>query len=223
MPTRFVLIAFGLCFAWPAAAQTRIVADVEVGSQSGLGYKLPSTSFGVQIERPTGRRLELQAAATFSPDRKYITNDGDGVILGGAAIVWITPRVGALAHLRYSHLWTSEFDKTAWAPGVGGVVRDSWSGLAGRLQAEYVLPTGCVWATASNPCMIQSSRLQGVDALQEFRIYRGVRFGIRGGAWHFCQQGNPQDPAAGRKCQSTGTVAVVLRFEWPRVPETQIY
>ena len=39
---------------------TRLLLDLESGSEAGLGFKLPHLAFGISFERPVGRHFELQ-------------------------------------------------------------------------------------------------------------------------------------------------------------------
>lgn len=63
--------------------------------------------------------------------------------------------------------------------------------LPGRMYISYVFGTGCVWATESNPCSIQPSRLQGVEVDQEFRVWPHLRVALLYGFYNYCDQGNP--------------------------------
>ena len=191
----------------------RLLFDSEIGSQTSLGYKLPSTAFGPSLEIPVAKRMEFQVSSAYSPDRKAITNDGNSLKLSSSAIRFANDRVGFIATIERNWLWTSQFDKSAWLPSAGVVFRSDYSG-PGRLYLTYVLPTGCVWATASNPCKIQSNRLQGIEVRQDIRSRSHLRWGLRGGFYRFCDQGNPNDPPAGRKCHFAATTLVTLRFEF---------
>src|SRR5713226_1554685 len=191
----------------------RLLFDSEIGSQTSLGYKLPSTAFGPSLEIPVAKQMEFQVSSAYSPDRKAITNDGNSLKLSGSAIRFANDRMGFIATLERNWLWTSQFDKSALLPSAGVVFRSDYSG-PGRLYLTYVLPTGSVWATTSNPCKIQSNRLQGIEVRQDIRSRSHLRWGLRGGFYRFCDQGNPNDPPAGRKCHFAATTLVTLRFEF---------
>jgi hypothetical protein len=191
----------------------RLLFDSEIGSQTSLGYKLPSTAFGPSLEIPVAKRMEFQVSSDYSPDRKAITNDGNSLKLSGSAISFANYRVGFIATIERNWLWTSQFDKSAWLPSAGVVFRSDYSG-PGRLYLTYVLPTGCVWATAGNPCKIQSNRLQGIEVRQDIRSSSHTRWGFKAGFYRFCDQGNPNDPQAGRKWHFATTALATLRFEF---------
>jgi hypothetical protein len=187
--------------------------DSSIGSSAGLGYKLPDTAFGFSIEKSVGRKYEFQLSSGFSPTHKYITNDGESLLASGAGLYWVNWKFAVLGGVNLSRLWTSQFEKSAIYPVAGIVMRTIWMHEnAGRIYITYEFPTGCVWATASNPCNIQSSRLQGVKFNPEFRVFAHTRVGLEMGFWHFCDQSNQFDPAAGRSCHITGTSAIKFRF-----------
>lgn len=201
-----------------------LMLDSSIGSSAGLGYKLPDTTFGFSIEKAVGQKFEVQVSAAYSPTHKYITNDGESLLAGASGLYWVNWRFAVLGGAKFSQLWTSQFEKVAFYPVAGLVFRTMWMHEnAGRIYVTYEFPTGCVWATASNPCVIQSSRLTGVNFNPEFRVFSHTRAGLEMGIWHFCDQGNPQDPAAGRSCHVTGTTAIKFRFEIGRKEDTGHY
>jgi len=217
---RFVKI--GICVAvlicLPAAisaqgtnSETRVLANIEGGTASGLGYELPHILTGIALEQPLGRRWEAQGGVFYSPDRKYITHDGNSVQAGGTALFWPIHRIGLTGGVQYTHLSTNEFQKSGYLPSAGVVLRDNWYGNPGRFYVNYVFATGCQWGPQ---CVIQSNRTSGLQMFQEFRLWPHWRFGMRGAWWHFADQSNPLDPAAGRIWHNTGTMAVVLRYEF---------
>jgi hypothetical protein len=199
--------------AGSAPPASRVLADAQIGGASGLGYHLPDLGFGATLEWPVVKRFEAQAAFSWSPDRKYITNDGNEVQTGGKALFWLNRWAGLTGEVRYNRLWTSQFDKQSWSPSGGFVLRDNWFGLPGRFYADYVFPTGCQWATTTNPCTIQSNRLHGIEFFQEIRIYRHWRLGFKGAWASFANQGNPLQPMP-RVWNNTGTVDAVIRYEF---------
>ena len=191
----------------------RLLLDAAIGSETALGYKLPAISLGPSVEIPIAHRFELQASGTYSPDKKAITNDGHLASVSGSAIGFATDRVGFMASVERGWLWTSQFDKMAWFPSAGVVVRNDYFGH-GRLYVAYVFPTGCVWATASNPCHIQSNRLQGVTLRQDVRSASHTRWGLESGLYRFCDQANPNEPQLGRNCHWGMTGLAIVRFEF---------
>jgi hypothetical protein len=190
----------------------RLLFDAEIGSQAALGYELPSISVGPSLEIPIANRFEVQASGAFSPDKKQITHDGHLARVSGTAIVFANRRVGFSAGAEDSWLWTSQFNKTALYPSTGIVLRNDYFG-PGRFYVAYVFPTGCVAATTSNPCQIQSNRLQGITVRQDTRWMSHTRLRFESGAYHFCDQGNPNEPEISRHCHWGVTGMVTLRFE----------
>ena len=216
---------------------TRTMISSEIGTASGLGYKLPHLSVGLATETPLGKpvfsggtninltRWEADSAVFWSPDRKYITGDGESVLASGSVLWWANQTLSLTAGLRYGHLWTSQFQKSDWYPTAGIVLRDRWFGLPGRFYAVYIFPTGCQWnpppyvnssglQVQPSPCTIQSNRLSGIEGYQEIRQYGHWRLGIRAAWLNFANQANPNDRAAGRVWNNTGTVSVVIRYEF---------
>jgi hypothetical protein len=184
---------------------------VEIPIGSGLYLsKIPT-----QSGQPSGKlsRWEAQGEAKWSPDRKYITNDGNEAVIDATGLFWVIPRLALSGQVRYNWLWTSQFDKQGWAPSAGFVARDRFLGYPGRFYLDYLFATGCQWATASNPCVIQSNRTHGIEFFQEVRQFRHWRVGIRGAWYSFANQGNPQQPMR-RVWNNTGTVYAVIRYEF---------
>jgi hypothetical protein len=191
----------------------RLLLDSEIGSAASLGFKLPATAFGPAIEVPFASHFELQSAALYSPDRKLITNDGNALNLSATALGFVTSRIGIVGKLEHASLWTSQFEENSWAPSAGVVIRHNYLG-PGRLYVSYIFPTGCVWAASSNPCALQSKRLQGVDLRQDARFGSHQRWGFDFGLYHFCDQANPNDPQTGRRCHIGGSAMVTFSFEF---------
>jgi hypothetical protein len=203
----------------------RVFLDADVGIRAELGFLPPSSDFGMSFELPVKfeKPMEIQGAASFSPDRKKITGDGHSITATAKAIYWINPRVGAFGEAGYGRLWTSQFDEGGGVqPTFGGVIRTHYF-YPGRLYISYSIPTCCVWATATNPCQLQSKRLQGFTFRQEFQLRPHIRWGIEAGAYHFCAQGNPEDPAAGRECLWAGTELLFVRFQFPGRRRSEAY
>jgi hypothetical protein len=202
--------------AWGQSDSTddrpRLLLDAEVGSETALGYELPAISLGPSVEIPIANRFELQASGAYLPDKKAITNDGYLASVNGTAIGFATQRVGFTAGVENSWLWTSQFDKVARFPSAGVVVRNDYFG-PGRFYVAYVFPTGCVWATASNPCQIQSNRLQGVTLRQEVRSVSHTRWGLESGFYHYCDEANPNELQP-RNCHWGVTGSAIVRFEF---------
>ena len=222
--TIYFVVGFLLCVSAPLRAQepafrvvgqTRTLVNIEGGSASGLGYDLPHLKFGLAIEKPLFSpktwRLEAQGEANWSPDRKIQLDSGNTLLLSGKQVFWLSRRIGSYGGAEYSHLWTSAYQKHAWLPSAGAVVRDSWYGNPGRFYIDYFFPTGCQWGSA---CPIQSNRASGIEAFQEFRTWRHWRIGGRVAWVHFASQSNPLRPDIPRIWSNTGTIAVVVRYEF---------
>ena len=192
----------------------RFFLDADVGIRGELGFLPPSSDFGTSFEYPLLGMFEMQGAASFSPDRKKITHDGHSVSVDGKAIMWPYGRLGVFADVGWNRLWTSQFTEGGTGPSFGSVIRTSYE-YPGRLYISYLLPTGCVWATSSNPCKLQSKRLQGFSFTQEFQFRPHIRWGVDAGVYHFCDQSNPDDPAVARKCHWAGTEMLFVRFQFP--------
>jgi hypothetical protein len=197
----------------PTDQRARLLLDSEIGGAGSLGFKFPATSFGPAVEIPIRDRFEFQSTALYSPSRKLITNDGNALDVSAAAIAFATSRVGIIAKMEHTSLWTSQFEENAWVPSAGAVVRNDYFG-PGRLYVTYVFPTGCVWATSSNPCNIQSKRLQGMDIRQDARLGAHKRWGVDFGMYHFCDQSNQNEPAVGRRCHFGASAMITMSLEF---------
>jgi hypothetical protein len=199
--------------ALPAGVNSpvRWLIDFETGSDEGLGYKLPHLKFGISFERPVGR-IELQGGVAYSPDRKYVTNDGNSLRLESRALGWITGRFAITSSLRHSSLWTSQFNKSALYPAIGFAFRENWGDSPGRFYVDYVLPTGCQWGTS---CPIQSNRVQGPEFYWETLMYSHFRLGLETGIYHILDQSNNLRPDIPRIGSWTGDTHLVMRFEFP--------
>ena len=216
----FLLTAFCLATCLTVRSQSayldnraRFLLDTTVGSETALGYKFPSTSVGTSFELPLGNRFEVQGSASYSPDKKIVTNDGQLSSISASALGFVNQRIGVVASVEKGWLWTSQFDKQALFPSAGIVLRNEYLG-SGRLYITYTFPTGCVWATATNPCTIQSNRLQGVSIRQETRSLWHTRWGLETGLYHFCNQASADDPQTSRNCRFGVSAGVTLSWEF---------
>jgi hypothetical protein len=93
-------------------ADFRLLFDSSVGTDAGLGFKLPFTTFGFTIEKPIGSRFEVQLNADFSPTHKLLTNDGLSLLFGAQGLYWLDRRLGVVGGMRFSRLLTSQFNKS---------------------------------------------------------------------------------------------------------------
>jgi hypothetical protein len=215
-----LVILFALIFVVSTAARdlpvseqpaTRWILDFETGSESGLGYKLPHIAVGTTVERAVGKRLEVQGELFYSPDKKYITNDGNSIKMASTLIVWVTPRIGITSEVSKTYLWTSQFSKSELHPAFGVVIRDHFEGAPGRLYLSYLLPTGCQWGLT---CPIQSNRLQGPQGSWEHRISTRLRYGFSMGIYRILNQSNPLQPSIPRTREWSGDTHLFVRFEF---------
>ena len=200
----------------------RIFIDSDIGVRAQLGFIPPSRDFGASFEYPLWQRLEIQGAGLFSPDHKQITHDGHSFSLTGTAIVWPSWRVGVLGEVGWGRLYTSQFTEEGTAPTIGVVIRTRYE-YPGRLYFRYSFPTGCVWATPSNPCRLQSKRLQGPTIRQEFQVLPHVRWGAEAGIYHFCAQSNEDQPSIPRSCHWGATEMLFVRFQFPAAQRDAAY
>lgn len=199
---------------------TRWLLDSETGSQAGLGFKDPHFAAGPSFEKALGPRFELQGSVHYSPDRKIITKDGNSLRVQGQGIFWTTWRLGISGSLRHSNLWTSQFNKSAFGPAAGVVIREQFQGMPGRLYVDFLLPTGCEWGPS---CRMQSNRMKGPEVYWEHRVWTGVRLGLHVGIYHFLNQSNNLRPDLARLGQWTGDTSVLVRFEFPRASLENYY
>jgi hypothetical protein len=192
----------------------RWLLDAELDGNGMLGYIFPDLTFGTAVEKPITTHFEVQGSIGYSTSRKAITKNGNSLLARETVIGWVKPRVGVMGAYERSWLWTSQFDKAPWYPMAGIVIRGYNSTFGpGRLYVSYVFATGCVWATPSNPCTIQSNRTQGIQETQEVRFARHVRAQSSLAVLHFCDQSNQNDPSVPRTCHWALTSALMFRFE----------
>lgn len=205
-----------------ANSSLRLFLDGDIGVRTMLGFLPPSSDSGVSFEYPRWRRIELQATVSYSPDRKKITGNGNSLVASGTILVWPSERVGVLGEVDSTHLWTSQFNEGGVSPVVGVVARTRYA-YPGRLYIKYQFATGCVWATPSNPCTLQSKRLQGTTIRQEFQMRPSLRMGFELGIYHFCAQSNQNEPAIPRSCSWAVTDLVSFRFQFRGLRNGQAY
>jgi hypothetical protein len=198
----------------------RLLVNTRIGNDEQLGFKPPDLGIGFGIEKPVGIHVELQALAEYSPDKKYITNDGNNFVWGVKGIWFPRWRAGISGELRQSHLWTSEFNKSGWIVAPGLIVRDAFGTVQGRFSVDYVIPRGCVWAAECRlPADgIQSNRTQGPELGQEFRVLSlrskyTIRVGGELSFYHFCDQANPL-VILPRTCHFADAMALTVRLEF---------
>jgi hypothetical protein len=192
--------------------ETRWLLDSETGSDAGLGFKEPHVAVGPSFERPIGLRFEVQGSIHYSPDKKSITNDGNSLLVQGVGIFWINGRFGLSGNTLHSNLWTSQFNKSAFRPAAGVVIREHFEGMPGRLYLNFLIPTGCEWGPNYR---IQSNRTKGPEVYWEHRLWPNLRLGLHFGVYHILNQSNNFRPDIPRTGEWTGNTHVVLRFEFP--------
>jgi hypothetical protein len=200
-------------------SETRWLFESAIGSEAGLGFRLPHVALGIGFERPIRNQFELQGSISYSPDRKYITNDGNSVLARGAAIYWATEKLGLMGSVHCSRLWTSQFTKGGCWPVPGVVVRSDYFGPS-RIYMDYVIPTGCQWGPN---CMIQSSRTQGPEFEMEARMWPHFRLGFHIGVYRILEESNPLKPEIPRTAVWTGDAFATFKFEFPAGQMTGYY
>jgi hypothetical protein len=194
-------------------SDTRWLVDAGIGTAAGLGFKLPDTNYDLALEKPIRSRFEYQASLGYSPSKKLITGDGNSFLASTQGLFWVRHNVALIGGYRYSKLWTSQFIKSGSYRLVGVAIREYSDKFGpGRTYITYEFPTGCVLATPSNPCTIQSNRLQGFNVSQEFHTTSHLRIAAQYGIYHFCDQGNPFAPNVPRSCHMTFTSQLVFRI-----------
>jgi hypothetical protein len=206
----------------PAAKRpaTRWILDAEIGSEADLGFKMPHIAMGISVERPVARHFELQGLVSYSPDKKYITNDGNSLILKGTGLYWITPTLALTGGLHHSNLWTSQFNKSGWGPSAGIATRTDFWDYPGRFYLEYLLPTGCQWGPS---CTMQSNRTEGARIYWETRATPHLRVGFELGFYHFLDQSNPLRPDIPRTGHVAGNTLIIFRYEFSRKDDEEAY
>jgi hypothetical protein len=200
--------------ALPAGRQsvTRWLFTFETGSKSGLGYKLPHVLTGVSFEQPIGQRIELQGGVSYSPDRTYVTNNGNSLTLSSSLLYWVSNRVAVTGSMDKSYLWTSLYTKSAVRPDVGIAIREFYGDVPGRVYLSYLLPTGCQWGAS---CRIQSDRMQGPQFYWEYRLWPRFRLGINLAVCRILNPSNPMEPSIPRSHEWTGYSLGFVKFEVP--------
>jgi hypothetical protein len=188
-------------------APFRWTFDTKIGSEPQLGFNAPGTSFGPSIEYPLANQFELQGNLTFTPWESINSGNGHAIEIGGTGIGWFNHRFGASLGFRRDWLWASSISRSAWNPSIGGVIRDELY-RPGRLYIAYLLPTGCSQMGPS--CSVLSNRTQGLQALQEIRLWSRFRVGLQGGVYHYCDNATQSDA---RQCKFSPAGMVVIRFE----------
>lgn len=207
--TGVLMVLLLLLFVAPCQAQSQVEMYIlgRIGTSHELGFRLPNTAAGVNVERTFGRAT-IGADTWLSPDRKISASSGHSVSASGYSTLWIGRRVGPTAGLGYSVYWsgspTGSYRKGQFSPELGIMAQDR----LGRFTALYLFPTGCVWGTS---CPLQSSRLHGVSLEQDIGITSRLSLGIAGAVLRFCDQSNPL-VVIQRTCQTGVTVHVVARF-----------
>lgn len=222
-------------FAPSIKAQTHIYIDGQVGPGS-LGFASPHLAIGASIEQKF-HRFEIDGRFLVSPDVKTFATKGHSFNVFLSPDVWITNHLAVHGGVEYS-LYYSEiptgrvpensivdgyyvytyvpYKKGGFSPFVGVTIKDAWFGSPGRLDIDYLIPTGCVWATATNACPLTSPRELGIIAQQEFALWSRFHIGARGGWIQYGDQVNPSAPELGQPRHNIGFVDAIFRFELTR-------
>ena len=213
----------------PFFSETRILFDSQIGDLADLGFDSPYVAAGLDAEIPLGpsardsavigggHRFEYQPSFSMSPTSKAFALSRHGLIIKNGGIAWIRHRFGVTGVEEYTAYWSGGVHKAAWEPGAGAVIRDAWRARPGRLYVTYYFPTGCQWATPSNPCLIQSPRTRGVEAMQEFRVASFLRVGSEVAVVRYDDQSNENEPSIARTHHTVPYGVLHVDFEWSRV------
>jgi len=192
----FVALLAMLIFAIAGHAQTRYTGSADVGLDQGLGFEIPTVDLIGGIERPIGRRFELDAAGTYGFTRKAADEprpNGRTAIVSVTPIIWATPWLGLTGEINCNWLFTTAYNKAACShfPAPGVVFRARPLGLPSRLWLAGVIPSGSI----DRKTGIESNRVSGVQFAWEARIGHigpaDVRLILGLGVYHGYSQGNP--------------------------------
>jgi hypothetical protein len=191
--------------------------------EGGLGY-YPFPSIEVGLENPATNWLDIRVGSWYAYSPKFITGNGNSAGLQGGISGWMPGRRLAMTFdVGKTWLWTSQFKKQGVHPSVGLVLRQGSDERRSRFYISYLVPTGCVWATKTNPCTIQSGRTQGPQFTWESLLSRKTRFAGNWNVYHFCDQANPQEPKTGRRCHFALTANLSFFFDFRRGRSLDLY
>lgn len=199
------------------APLTRPIAEVQLGSTQGLGFKFPHLALGARIERPIASRFEADAEAIYSPDREFGFSSGHQITAEANGIYWAKPGIGLFGGYEHDWLVTPRFRKSVSIPAPGVVFRGGRE-FPWRLYLRWLVP-----ADQYDPKTgIEPSRLTGPDVLYEFQLYEHLRFGLLLGIYHGYEQGNPACdgnaanpqhlPVCPRTGYTSGQASLIFRF-----------
>lgn len=216
------ILAASLFAIASAHAQTTILASGEVGP-GYLGFRDPHLAIGATTETKI-HRLFLWQQFLISPDVKQGRNRGHDIAYGVTADFNVWHHMGPLVGYSYSKYWSGRVEKNSDVvvdryskggghPVVGAAILDSWYGAPGRFVVEYHFPSGCVYATASDPCPITSPRTRALTFSQEFELWHKLRLGVLGGWLNYGDQVNPNAPNVPQSRHNTGYVTATVRYE----------
>jgi hypothetical protein len=184
----------------------RFGIEGSIGTKSGLGYKLPYTSFELAGEKIFANGFEIQAHGGVSPTAKYVSNDGLQVMGTGRVLYWFgsSTAIAAAGGVNVRSLATSLFTKHDNSPSIGVVRKVWWLGLPNRLYLSYLIPTGARPIDGS----LQSNRTQGIEFIDEVQHTSRIRMSLTFDVLTFLSQSG----AAPSPRSWTGTVMVMFRF-----------
>jgi hypothetical protein len=188
----------------PPVPATRWGIVASVGTAAGLGYHLPYTAIGLNVEKTVGPRAEVQVNGDFSPTNKYVTNNGHTVHAGVRGLWWLTSQWAVTGADSEGLLYTSQFTKHANSPAVGLAARAYWLGFPNRFYVSYLIPTGARPTDGS----LQSNRVQGIRFEEEGQGWSRARLGFQLEILSFLSQsGSAPSPRSW-----TGTFTVKVRY-----------
>lgn len=191
MRRALILVSILLAASLGARAQTLSLFATTAVGPAQLGFRShKSVGFAEELTRS---RFYERGAFEVTPDVKTFASHGHSV--GGYVSlgVRIAPRVSPLFEYSLSEYWSAvdrvPYTKTQRSPEVGVFIDDKIGGLT----VTYAIPTGCVYATKSNPCVLTSPRERGVVGSQYLSLLGGrLRSGFTLGWLNVGDQLNPQ-------------------------------
>ncbi len=226
-------------------SEARLLSDIQFGDYTTYGFGASALGWGLEAELPFGPplragglRFEYQPsfAVLFGPklsQRNGAIESQQYVEVHNQGLIWVIHRLAAEGGYKYASYWaeganqgplfqnqTYTLHRSGWAPDLGVAVRDAWAGRPGRFYASYVFPTGCLRATFSNPCVVQSPGMHGVEMMEEIRATSYLRVGVELAAVRYYDPSASDVPGAPRIGRTGIYANIRLKFEWPANPLT---
>lgn len=220
-------------------SESRLLSDIQFGDFTVFGLGATSLGWGLGGELPLGpslkaggRRFEYQPsfAVLVGPKISYWNGSLESqqnLEVNNQGLIWMIRRLAAAGGYQYASYWAEgvtlqnvgyTIRRAGWVPNLGGVIRDTLLGRPGRVYASYIFPTGCQWATPSNPCVVQSPRTRGIEMMQEVRGSTYLRIGAELALVRYDDPSAPSVPAIPRIGHTAVYGTIHLKFEWPASP-----